>query len=193
MLEDIIISKVRIKLLTLFLRNPGKLFHVREITRRTEEEINAVRRELARMEKSGMVASEWRQNRRFYHFRKDYPLYPELAALIAKTVGLGAEIIKNRAKLGKLRYVFMTSAFAKGTTRQQGNIDVLLVGNVVLPELTALVKEEELRLDEEINYTVMADDEFTFRKQRRDPFVMSILSLPRVMLIGDEDEMLKPV
>lgn len=191
MLEDIIISKVRIKLLTLFLTNPGKIYHVREITRRTDEEINAVRRELARMEKAGMVASEWRQNRRFYKFRKDYVLYPELSTLIAKTIGLGADIIKNRAKLGKIKYAFLASAFAKNTQLSPNDVDLFIVGNVVLPELSVIVKEEEVRRDREINYTVMTEEEFLFRKRRRDPFLVSILAVPRVMLLGDEEEMLK--
>lgn len=193
MLEDIIVSKVRVKLLTLFLTNPGKIFHVREITRRIEEEINAVRRELARMEKAGMVDSEWRQNRRYYTFRKDYPLFPELSALIAKTIGLGADILKNRAKLGKIKYALMSMAFAKGMPSNQSDVDVLLVGNIVLPELTLLVKEEELRRNQEINYTAMTEEEYLFRKRRRDPFLMSILEKPRLMLIGNEEEMLKAV
>ena len=59
----------------MFLTSEESLFHVREIVRRVDEEINAVRRELARMEKFGMVTSEWRANRRFYTFRKDYRFY----------------------------------------------------------------------------------------------------------------------
>lgn len=193
MLEDIIISKVRVKLLTLFLQNPGKIFHVREITRRIEEEINAVRRELERMEKASMVASEWRQNRRYYTFRKDYPLFPELSALVAKSIGLGSNIIKNRAKIGKIKYACMSMAFAKGMPSNASDVNLLLVGNVVLPELTLLVKEEELRRNQEINYTAMTEEEFLFRKRKRDPFLVSILEKPRLMLIGNEEEMLKAI
>lgn len=193
MLEDIIISKVRVKLLTLFLQNPGKIYHVREITRQIEEEINAVRRELERMENASMVASEWRQNRRYYTFRKDYPLFPELSALVAKSMGLGSGIIKNRAKLGKIKYALMSLAFAKGAPSNTTDVDVLLVGNIVLPELTLLVKEEELRRNQEINYTAMTEEEYIFRKRKRDPFLFSILERPRLMLIGSEEEMLKAI
>ena len=64
-------------------------------------------------------------------------------------------------------------------------------GEVVLPELALLVRSEEARRGEEINYTVMSEDEFAFRKKRRDPFIMSILSGSRVMIIGDEEELLR--
>ena len=73
---------------------------------------------------------------------------------------------------------------------QPDEVDLLMVGNVVLPELALLVREEEKRLNTEINYTVMTEDEFAFRKKKRDPFIISILSGSRVMLIGDEETML---
>lgn len=193
MLEDIIISKVRVKLLTLFLTNPGKIFHVREITRRIDEEINAVRRELLRMEKTDMVASEWRQNRRYYEFKKEYPLYAELSAMVVKSVGLGAAIIKNRANIGKIKYAFISQAYAKGLTQSPNDVDVFMVGTIVLPELTLIIKEEELQRGREINYTAMSEEEFLFRKRRKDPFLLSILERPRIMLIGDEDAFVRAI
>lgn len=189
-LEDIIISRVRVKVLTLFLSHPGTIFHVRDIVRKVDEEINAVRRELAHMEKAGMVAKEQRANRLFYGFRKDYPIYFELLELVGKTSGLGADILKQRAKLGKLKFVMISGSYLRGTSKKGSNsVDVLVVGNVVLPELAQIIKAEEGRKSQEINYTVMTDDEFAFRKNRRDPFVLSVLAGPRTMIIGDEEEL----
>lgn len=190
MLEDIIISRVRVKMLTLFLTNPGTIFHVREIVRQIKEEINAVRRELAHMEKAGMVSKEPRANRLFYLMRKDYPLYFELLALIAKSSGLGWDIIKHKAKLGKIKFAMMSGRYFRGVPRKDGNdVDLLIVGTVVLPELAQLVKAEEVRRGREMNYTVMTEEEFTFRKRRRDPFVLDILGGSRMMIVGDEEEL----
>lgn len=189
MLEDIIISRVRVKLLELFLTNPGKIFHVREMVRRTEEEINAVRRELAHMEKAGMVTKEPRANRLYYAFRRDYSLYFELLELIAKTTGLGFDLLKNKAKLGKIKFAMLSGSFVRGKPATAERVDLLVVGNVVLPELSQIVKNEEVRRDQEINYTVMTEDEFEFRKKRRDPFILGVLSGSRVMIIGDEEEL----
>jgi DNA-binding transcriptional ArsR family regulator len=189
MLEDIIISRVRVKLLELFLTNPGKIFHVREMVRRTGEEINAVRRELAHLEKAGMVTKEPRANRLYYTFRRDYPLYFELLELIAKTTGLGQDLLKNKAKLGKIKFAMLSGGFVRGLPATPERVDLLVVGNVVIPELSQIVKSEEVRRDQEINYTVMTEDEFEFRKKRRDPFILGILSSSRVMIIGDEEEL----
>ena len=192
LLEDIIISRVRVKMLTLFLSNPGKIFHVRDIVRKVDEEINAVRRELLHMEKAGMVSKEQRANRLFYRFRKEYPLYFELLELVGKTSGLGAEMLKNKAKLGKIKFIMISGRFLRGLGKRNGNeVDLLVVGTVVLPELSQLIKAEEARREREMNYTVMTDEEFAFRKSRRDPFVLSILESPRVMIIGDEDDLVE--
>lgn len=189
---DIIISRVRVGILELFLLNPKKMYHVREIVRKVDEEINAVRRELSHMEKGGLVSKEQRANRLFYTFRTDYPLYDELLRLINKTAGLGGDILKNKPKLGKVKFAMLTGRFIKELPKKSAtDVDLLLVGNIVLPELAAIVKTEEVRREIEINYTVMTEEEFAFRKSRRDPFALSILYNSRVMLIGDEEELIK--
>ncbi len=189
-LQDIIISRVRVSILTLFFTHPGTIFHVRDIVRKVSEEINAVRRELAHMEKAGMVTKEQRANRLFYAFRKDYPLYFDLLELIGKTSGLGWDLIKQRAKLGKIKFAMISGRYLRGLAKKSANdVDLLVVGNVVLPELAQLVKAEEARREREINYTVMTEEEFTFRKRRRDPFALSILEGSRAMIVGDEEEL----
>lgn len=189
MLIDLFISKVRVKILELFLGDPGQVFHVREIVRRVDEEINAVRRELARLEKTGLLSSEWRANRRLYTAKKDFIFYFELLSMINKSVGLGGSILKNKGKLGKVRYAMLSGSFVRGKPYTPSDVDLFVVGTIVLPELGAIVREEEARRSREINFTPMTEEEFAFRKSRRDPFVMDILSKPRVMLIGDEEEM----
>ena len=191
MLIDLLISKVRVKVLELFLGDPEKTYNVRDIVRRVSEEINAVRRELARLEKVGLLASEWRANRRYYFVKKDFIFYSELLSVINKGVGLGGAILKNRAKLGKIKYAMLSGAFVRGKPYNQNDVDVFIVGTIVLPELGALVREEETRRSREINFTPMTEEEFNFRKSRRDPFVIGILAKPRVMLLGDEEEMVK--
>lgn len=191
MLEDIFISKVRVKVLQLFFGNVGQIFHVREIVRRVEEEINAVRRELARMEKAGIVTSEWRANRRYYAVRTDYIFWQDLLSMVGKTVGLGGDIVKNKSRLGKVKFAMISGNFVRGAAPGLNEVDLLIVGNIIMPQIAAIVKDEEARREREINYTVMTEEEFVFRKRRRDPFLISILEKPAIMLIGDEAEMLK--
>jgi len=190
MFSDLITSKSRIKLLGVFLADPSQMYHVRELVRRTGDEINAVRRELAFLQGKGILEREPRANRVYYSFNKTYPFYFDLLRMGAKTIGLGAGILKNRVKLGKIKYAMFSGRFARRIKNSPDEVDLLLVGTVVLPELSLLVREEEKKLNSEINYTVMTEEEFAFRKKKRDPFVAAILSGSRVMLIGDEESML---
>lgn len=189
MLADFIVSRVRVKILQLFFLSPGNIFHVREIVRRTDEEINAVRRELAHLEKAGIMSKERRANRLFYALRRDYPLYFDILELIVKTSGLGGDLMKNKVKLGKIKFAMISGKYARNLQKSGNEVDLLVVGKVVLPELSQIVRAEEVRREKELNYTVMSEEEFDFRKKRRDPFVLELLKGSRVMIVGDEEEL----
>jgi DNA-binding MarR family transcriptional regulator len=189
-LKDLFVSKVRVKILKVFFSKPSEIYYVRQLVRLTGEEINAVRRELKRMEERGMVKKEPRANRLYYFFVKSYPFYQELISLVAKTTGLGADIIKNKNKIGNLKFAMLSGRYSRQMPRKsEEDIDILLVGNINASELNKLVRKAESEREKEINYAPMTIDEFEFRKSRRDPFLQKILSSGRIMLIGDEEEM----
>lgn len=187
-LKDFMISKTRVKLMELFFTNPDELYYVREITRLIKEEINAVRRELDKMLGYGLLKSEQRGNRMYYNLNDRYPFYSELRQMIAKTTGLGSKITKNRRKLGTVEFVMFSGGFVEGKFPKHGEVDVLVIGDVVLPELQDLIKTQQEKIGREINYAVFSLEEFVFRKTRRDPFVMDILNGSRVMVIGSDTE-----
>lgn len=189
-LGNIITSKVRIKILELFFANPKELYHVRGIVREISEEINAVRRELTKLEADGLLKKEPRGNRVYYFLRNEHPFYGDLISMVAKTKGLGASLIENKGKIGKVSFIMFSGKFARLAVRKgDEEVDILVVGEVVLPELAALIRTEESKRNKEINYTVMSREEFDFRKKRRDPFLLGILAGSRVMIIGDEEDL----
>lgn len=189
-LSDIITSKVRIKILELFFSNLSEMYHVRGIVRAVGEEINAVRRELDRLEKAGLLKKETRGNRLYYWTRDDYNFFGDLLSMAAKTTGLGAEIISNKKKVGKISFIMFSGKFVRRKDRKRDDeVDILVVGDIVLPELANLIRVEESKRGKEVNYTVMSREEFDFRKRRRDPFLLGILSGSRVMVAGDEESL----
>ncbi len=190
MLSDLITSQARIKLLNVLLAQPSEMYHVRELVRRTGDEINAVRRELLFLEKKGLLVREPRANRVYYSLSKSYPFYFDLLRMGSKMAGLGAGILRNRVKIGKIKYAMFSGKFTRRMEKRPTEVDLLIVGTIVLPELAILIRDEEKRLGREINYTVMTEEEFSFRKKKRDPFILSVLAGSRVMLYGDEESML---
>jgi len=189
-LSDIITSKTRIKVIELFFANVKEMYHVRGVVRAVKEEINAVRRELARLEGSGVLSKEARGNRVYYFVRREYPFYDDLLSLAAKTQTLGGQIIENRKKLGKVSYVMFSGRFVERKDRKKDDeVEILVIGDIILPELAMLIRKEETVRGKEINYTVMSREEYDFRKKRRDPFLQGILAGSRVMIIGNEEDL----
>jgi hypothetical protein len=186
-LSDFMISRVRVKLFEIFFDKPQEMYYVRELTRMTGEEINAVRRELNRMDKGGIVKKEVRGNRLYYFSNPSYDFFEDILSLVAKTTGLGLNIRKNRSKIGKVKFAMLSGKFVRRKPRDPQDVDLLMVGDIVMPELALVVQAEEQRLQTEVNYTVMTENEFIFRKSRRDPFLLNILSKSRIMIIGDEE------
>jgi hypothetical protein len=189
-LSDLITSKVRIKILELFFSNLKEIYHVRGIVRETDEEINAVRRELTKLEKDGILRKEPRGNRIYYSVRSEHSFYGDLISMVGKTKGLGKTLIDNKGKIGKVAFIMFSGKFVRMKDRKKDeDVDILVVGEVVLPELASLIRAEESIRAREINYTVMSREEFDFRKKRRDPFLLGILAGSRVMIIGDEEDL----
>jgi len=113
--------------------------------------------------------------------------------MVAKTTGLGKQILQRKNKIGRLAFVLFSHKFVEFSQRGPDEVDILVVGEVVLPELAALIRGAETQRGKEINYTVMSPEEFVFRKQRRDPFLLKILEGPRIMILGSEADLVKAV
>ena len=191
MLKDLFISKTRVKLLETFLSDPTQMYHVRDLVRKTGDEINAVRRELSRMDSLGMVKKEPRGNRLYYWFRHDYVFYADLLSLVAKTTGLGSALVKNRSKLGNVHLAMLSGRFVRHLPKKSpDDVDLLIVGSLILPELAHLIRAEESVRGQPINYTPMTEDELKFRRTRRDPFLNGILTQSRVMIIGQDEDLI---
>ena len=187
-LQDIIISRVRVKMFKLFLTNGENMYYVREITRLIKEEINAVRRELDRLLGCGFLKSEQRGNRLYYSVNSRYLYFQELQHMVAKSSGIGKNMRRLRRKLGGVKFVMFSGTFVRNLLPQKDQVEVLVIGDVVIPELEAIMKAEEEKRGREINYAVFSEEEFEFRKTRRDPFIMEILYSTRIMIIGNEDD-----
>jgi len=188
-LQDIIISKVRVKLIETFLFEPEEMFYIRELTRKLDEEINAVRRELLYLKEKGLVKEEKRGNRLYYTFNRNYLFHKDLVSMVAKVTGLGQALAKNSPRLGKLKFIMLSGRFIRHMPRVKDTVDLLVVGDIIMPQLIELVKEQEARGGREINYTVMTEAELSYRKSHNDPFIGRILQGSRVMILGDEEDL----
>ncbi len=188
MLKDIFVSEVRVKILKLILPHPEESYHVRAIVRQVGAEINAVRRELANLTDIGLLRRRQSGNRVYYTADPTNIIYPDLLSLVSKEEGICAEIIHHLKNLGYVKYAVVARGFLRGRESSVLDVDLLVVGDVNMDVLNRIVKQEEVRIGRELNYTVMAEDDFMFRKRRNDQFVSKVLSQSRTMIVGDEEE-----
>lgn len=194
MVEQLFGSKTRVKLLQLFYSNPNRSFYVREITRKIDEQINSVRRELANLLNVGIIVSDNTNNRLYYEVNQSYEFYSPLLAIFGKPAQAGAEATaKVKAKksvsvneeekfkqLGHLELVLYTGQF---TRDDSSGIDMLIVGDVNQNALQKFISELESRESKELRYAVMTPTEFNYRRQIKDRFITTVLDAKKQVLI----------
>lgn len=191
MLQHIIPSKARRKILEFFFHHPGENFYLRKIVRDINEEVNAVKRELDILTDEKLLLRERRLNKVFYTLNKSYRFYDEFTRIFTKN-GILAEIIYNNiSKIGKVNFIAVSIKFSKKIPIKDDEIYLLIIGVIVIPEIESIIKDVEGQCGFSINYSVMTNDEFVFRKKNNDPFISRFLRQPKVMLVGTEEELLK--
>lgn len=127
MLETLITSKTRIKLLTKFFLNPQAKAYLRGLEKSFGESSNAVRLELNRFEKAGLLSSGMESNRKVFTANTAHPLYPDIHSLLRKHLGIEQIIEQVAMKLGHVEQVWLSGEFAKGN--DSDTIDLQIVGN----------------------------------------------------------------
>lgn len=197
MLEHLFGSRTRLKLLMLFLQKPDETFYVRELTRLIGTQINAVRRELQNLTTIGLLVEGVGKDegdgqkrpglkRRYYTANQEFPLMQEVRALLIKAYALMEWKLDDQVrKLGDVRYMSFMGIFL-GQRNQP--VDMFIIGDLDRAGLKTLMQEAEKRLGIEINYTVMAPQEYAYRKEMADRFLEGIMKAPKNIVINRLDE-----
>src|SRR5579885_230886 len=169
MIEQLFGSKSRVKLLQLFYSNPNRSFYVREITRKIDEQINSVRRELANLLSIGIISSDTTNNRLYYEVNQAYDYYEPLSQIFGQAApkkvvaasveaSAPAEPIKG---LGNVELAIYTGQFTRDDT---AGIDVLIVGDVNPTKLNKFMEDLEAKEGKEIRFTVMSLNDYRYRE-----------------------------
>ncbi len=195
MVEQLFGSKTRVKLLQLFYSNPNRSFYVREITRKIDEQINSVRRELSNLLSIGIITSDDAKNKLYYEVNQDYEYYPPLAAIFGGGVmaASAAPAADSQAAdiktLGNVELAIYTGQFTRDET---SGTDLLIVGDVNQTKLGKFITDLEQQEGKELRFTVMPMQEFKYRQQVNDRFLTLVLSAKKQVLI-DKKNVLTPV
>ncbi len=156
MIETLISSKTRIKLLLKFFLNSNATGYLRSLESEFGESTNGIRLELNRLEEAGMLSSEVKGNKKFFKANTSHPLFEEVHKIMLKHVGLDKVVETVVERLGDVRSVYLAGSFAKGI--DSPIIDLIFVGNIDLGYLVLLIEKAEKLIQRKIRYLIYEPD-----------------------------------
>lgn len=203
MLEHLFGSKTRVQLLRTFLNSPEKFFFVRELTRLLGIHLNAIRRELENLEKLGIIQSSTKidlereaekslkDNKKYYKLNGAFTFIDELRALMVKAqLMLEQSFMEKLAKLGNVSYCLLSGVF---TGRADAPVDILVVGRVNRTRFLRLIKPFERELGRPLNYTILSDADFRYRRDVTDRFLYDLLEHKHLLIVDAHKDHLPPL
>lgn len=159
MIESLITSKTRIKLLLKFFLNSSTKAYLRGLETEFGESTNAIRIELNRFEQAGLLSSFSEGNRKFFSANTGHPLFPEIQSLMRKHLGIDQLVENILLHLGKVEKVYLTGSFAHG--QESPDIEILIIGgNVDKAYLERLVTRAGSLIKRNIIYQLMPTVQF---------------------------------
>ncbi len=187
-LTEILSSKVRAEFFRLLFGIHDREYHLREIERQSGFSIGTVRQEAEKLLRNALIIKRVDGNRTYYSANKGHPLYPEIYSLTLKTVAL-RDILLAKLIPANIQFAFVFGSIASGSVQAESDIDLFVIGNSSLRELSGLLGGAADIIGREINIQVMSLQEYSQKRDENDHFISSVLSSPKIMIIGTEHEL----
>jgi predicted nucleotidyltransferase len=189
-LGALITSRARVEILKLLMLNPGDRRYLREVASLTHQPVGAAQRELARLEGAGILTATTEGNRKYYQANRQSPVFPEIKALLLKTVGLG-ELFRDhlQSKRASIQLAFIFGSYAGGPEGSTSDIDLMVIGEIGGRELARLLAPVSKTSGREVNSVCMKPAEFRAKARQENSFLGEILREPKIFLMGGEDEL----
>lgn len=162
MIETIISSKTRIKLLLKFFLNSNATAYLRNLEDEFGESTNAIRLELNKFEEAKMLTSNQDGKKKIFRVNTTHPLFKDLHNIVLKFVGLDKIIEHVVQRLGHLEKVYLTGALSRGQDAEI--IDLVFVGEIDKVYLAELIEKAEAKIHRRIRYIAFTPGDFSLEK-----------------------------
>ncbi|MBI5542176.1 MAG: ArsR family transcriptional regulator [Bacteroidia bacterium] len=166
MLDTLISSKTRLKLLLKFFLNSKSSAYLRGLECEFGESTNAIRIELNRFESAGLLETHMKGNKKIYQANPNHPIFPDIQNILKKFIGIDQIVDKILSRLGEIEKVYITGDFANGKDSQV--IDLMIIANHLdRSYLSELIEKTEKLISRKIRYINMLPEEFLeYKKQK---------------------------
>lgn len=189
LLERLFSSRVRIWLLSHFLLHPEARDHIRALASEIDAQYSAVWKELNNLEEAGLLQSETVGGRKIFTLNSQFPIIPELRYILLKTVGAGDLVRESLKDLEEIEVAFIFGSFAEGEPDADSDLDIMLIGDLDVAQVTPLIDKIEKMLARDVNYVLFTQEEWESRLEDGDPFTTNVRDAPKIMLIGSKDDL----
>jgi len=187
---EALFPKTREGVLAATLTQPDKWWFLSELAEYLGTTPSSLQRELFALVDTGILEQRREGNRAYFRAQKRSPIYRELRAIFEKTTGIAPTIRTAVAAFGgKILYSFVYGSVARGREHAASDIDVMVIGNIGLVELTPALRKAERALGRELNVTVYSVDEFRDKANENDHFLTAVLKRPKQFVKGSEREL----
>jgi predicted nucleotidyltransferase/DNA-binding HxlR family transcriptional regulator len=187
-LAELLTSRARAEIFRLLFSGRVEELHVREIERRSGLNDSTIRQELRKLVRLDLVRSRRDSNRVYYRAKTGNPLYPDIRNLVLKTSGL-ADVLRSALEDKRIRLAFVFGSVARSEEKAGSDVDLMVIGELGLRDLSGLLSGVEERIGREINPHVLQEDEFRKRLRTKEHFVTSVMESPKIFIIGSQDEL----
>jgi len=186
-LIEVLMPRGRARVLRELLLHPERDLYLREVAVRAGVSLSSAQQELARLTAAGLLRRTQRGRQTFYRAETRCPLYPELRAILLKTLGLAEVLREALAPHRGIELALVYGSLAAGEERPGSDVDLLVVGEVRPMAISAALADVEQALGRPVNSIVLSREEFRERLRADEHFLQSVLSGPKVPVIGDDD------
>ena len=189
MLANLLGSRLRAKLLGWLFSHPDERYFVRQLTGLLGEDSTNISRELARLEKMGILVSTREGRQKYYQANRQSAIFSELCGLAVKTSGVADVLRKALAPMsGRISSAFVYGSMAKGAATSTSDVDLLVAGDLDETALHKALMQAEQQLGRTVNYTLLSQAEFKRRRLEKKGFLARVLAGPRIGIAGSKDE-----
>ncbi|MDA8107711.1 MAG: helix-turn-helix domain-containing protein [Betaproteobacteria bacterium] len=175
-------------ILGLLYGRPDRRFYVREIARAAGMTPSSLQRQLATLQRAGIIERSEEGRQVYYRADSRCPIFGELKAIAAKTFGV-AEVLRAvlRPRAKRIRAAFIYGSVAKGTAAAGSDIDLLVIGEVAPSEIAVDLAQARQRLGREVSLLAYSSAEFAALAAQGNAFVTRVLEGSVIWLIGDRE------
>src|SRR5580658_8823844 len=187
---DALLPKTRQGILAATLVHPEKAWYVSELARRMGVPSSSLQRELHDLTAVGILKTHRQGHMVYFQANTDSPVFPDLRGLLFKTAGF-VDVLADALKplAAKLRTVFVYGSIAAGNEQSDSDIDLMIIGQISPTELALPLRRARELLGREINPTFYTPAEFDKKRAANDPFLTQVLDKPRLIVLGNKDEL----